>query len=179
MVNEQWVMAMCTYNILTYLPKHRNFHQHPFLDHPHTHILRPHPRSSLYSSACWSHEASSSEQEWTSVGSTPLSALWSRSMSFLSFYLVFVVLFLGLFFIDICSGGAWVWHPVPPVQVLQLLRHQHEVRRQQDQSDLRASQVEKINCISATIKLFWHRINLFKVANSKWGDILFFVQQLE
>ena len=33
---------MRTFNILTYLPTHRNFHHHPFLDypHPHPHILR-------------------------------------------------------------------------------------------------------------------------------------------
>ena len=33
---------MRTFNILTYLPTHCNFHHHPFLDypHPHPHILR-------------------------------------------------------------------------------------------------------------------------------------------
>ena len=100
MVNEQWVMATCVpstssliclhivifiiIHFLTILTLTLIF----FVSASSSSLSSP---SSSYSLACWSHEASSSEPEWTLGGSTPLSALWSRwTILFFRFLSTFV-----------------------------------------------------------------------------------------
>ena len=71
------------------------------------------------------------------------------------------------------SGCEGVRHAVPAVQVLQLLRHQHQVRCQQDQPDLRAGQVGLYKYKLKNPQMFTHHLSYDpQVANPKWGDRL-------